>query len=109
MMRYIDPASVISPRDYVKHVHVIFDGGVDSFSIAEMEWDGNSVYGMRWNVAAREWSDAAKESGAAVCKGMPVSRSYPVWFVLPGAFVNWIPQIIADEEKRIAQAGHPTE
>jgi len=44
---------------------------------------------MRWNVSEREWDDADKESGKVLCKGMPVSRGYPVWFVLPDdAFKN---------------------
>jgi len=103
MMKYIKPNRVVSPRDYVKNVHVIFDGGIDSFSIAELEWEGGKSLGMRWNVARREWDDPQKINGSIEfeCKGMPTSRSYPVWFILPEIIANHIPQIIEDEKLRI--------
>ncbi len=104
MMRYIKPNRVISPRDFVRNVNVIFDGGIDSFSIAELEWEGGKTFAMRWNVARREWDDPEKQNGNIECKGMPTSRSYPVWFVLPEIIGNHIPKIIEDEEKRIKES-----
>ena len=104
MMYYIKPNKVVSPRDYVKNVNVIFDGGIDSFSIAKLEWEGGKSIGMRWNVARREWDDPEKKNGNVECKGMPVSRSYPVWFILPDTIANYISQIIKDEKKRLKEA-----
>lgn len=84
-LRYHDPKTVISPKDYVKNVRVIFDGGTDasSFSIAKIEWDGNDCFAMRWNVARRELDDPDKKSGKKICMGLPTSHGKPVWFVIP--------------------------
>ena len=101
MMRYIKPDRVISPRDFIRDVHVIFDGGIYSFSIAELEWEGGKTYGMRWNVARREHDNPEKQNGNIECMGMPTSRAYPVWFILPEIIGNHIHEIIEDEEKRI--------
>jgi hypothetical protein len=87
-MNYTAPANVIGPQDYVSNVHVIYDGGQDSVSIARLDWEGNQVFAMRWNVARREWDDPDKASGSKVCLGMPSSRGYPVWFVLPDEMLN---------------------
>ena len=39
---------------------------------------------MEWrDVSAREYDDPAKASGSVRCVGMPASRGFPVWFVLP--------------------------
>lgn len=103
MMNYTLPFSVISPKDCVNNVNVLFDGGIDSFSVAEMDWEGEHVYGIRWNVARREWDDADKVNGVKTCLGMPTSRGYSVWFVLPDVFISYINQIIDDEKKRLKQ------
>ncbi|HEY3761943.1 MAG TPA: hypothetical protein VGN23_09370 [Verrucomicrobiae bacterium] len=83
--RYTPPGSVISPQDCVSNIRVIFDGGTGSspFSVVKLDWSGVPRIAMRWNVSEREWDDADKISGKVVCKGMPVSRGHPVWFVLP--------------------------
>jgi len=104
MMKYSQPSGVISPMDCVSNVKVLFDGGIDSFSIAEMEWEGTPVHGIRWNVARREWDDADKVNGIKTCLGMPTSRGYSVWFVLPDVFIPYINQIIADEKERLKQS-----
>ena len=84
-LRYHDPRTVISPKDYVKNVRVIFDGGTGKspFSIAKIEWEGNDCVAMRWNVARREYDDPNKKSGKDICIGVPSSRAKPVWFVIP--------------------------
>jgi hypothetical protein len=82
-MRYITPQNVTSPRDFVQNVQILFDGGNESFSIARLEWEGGSCIGIRWNIARREWDDPSKQSDERECVGMPSSRGYPVWFVLP--------------------------
>ena len=103
MMNYKSPSLVISPQEFVSNVNVLFDGGIDSFSVAEMDWEGKHVYGIRWNVARREWDDADKVNGIKICLGMPTSRGISVWFVLPDVLISYINQIIDDEKKRLKQ------
>jgi hypothetical protein len=98
-MRTIPAANVTSPRDCVSNIRVIYDGGDGSlpgsfpFSLARLDWDGTPSYAMRWNVAQREWDDPDKISLSKVCAGMPTSRGYAVWFILPDAFVKQDPKI----------------
>ena len=87
-MQYKQPNTVIGPRDYVSNVHVVYDGGVDSFSVAKLDWEGKPHIAMRWNVAAREWNDQEKKNNKKLCVGMPSSHGYPVWFVLPKEFFD---------------------
>lgn len=91
-MIYHDPHTVLSPRDFVSNVRVLHDGGVGSFSVALIEFEGVDCLAMRWNVARREEDDPVKISGQKICVGMPSSRGYPVWFVLP--FKNDIDKFI---------------
>lgn len=105
MMRYVKAADVVSPRDFVRNVNVIFDGGLHSFSIAELEWEGEECFGMRWNVARNEWDRKDKQNGSSICLGMPTSHGIPVWFILPTVSVNYINQIIEDERKRLKEEG----
>jgi hypothetical protein len=88
--RHTLPIDVISPKDCVSNIRVVFDGGTGSnpFSVVKLDWDGSPCIAMRWNVSEREWNDADKKSGKVVCKGMPLSRGYPVWFVLPDGFTG---------------------
>lgn len=102
-MKYFNPEEVSSPRDLVKEIHVIFDGGENSFSIAELEWEGESCLGIRWNVGHREWDDPDKQDGSKICLGMPTSRAHPVWFILPEAFRDFLPLIIAAEKRRLKE------
>lgn len=103
-MKYVNPANVVSPRDCIENVKVLFDGGIDSFSIAEMDWEDSHVYAIRWNVAYREWDDQDKINDVKMCLGMPTSRAYPVWFVLPDTFISTIPKVIQNEEARLKKA-----
>jgi hypothetical protein len=70
---YHDPKTVLSPKDRVKSVDVVFDAGpVDfSWSVARLNWDDSAVVGIRWN--------GDKES----TKGLPQARGNPTWFVVP--------------------------
>jgi hypothetical protein len=70
---YHDPKTVLSPKNRVKSVEVIFDTGpVDgSWSIARLKWDDSAEVGIRWN--------GDKES----TKGLPQARGNPTWFVVP--------------------------
>ena len=90
-MRYTPPNTVTSPRDCVSNINVIFDGGVippTHFSVARLDWEGSPCLVMRWNVGQREWDDPEKQNNQKVCLGMPVSRGFPVWFVLPEVLLN---------------------
>ena len=70
---YHDPRTVLSPKDRVKSVEVVFDAGPgdSSWSVARLEWDDSAVVGIRWN--------GDKES----TKGSPQARGNPTWFVVP--------------------------
>lgn len=76
-MNYRKPENVLSPRDAVKEVNVVYDGGEDSISVAKIQWYDKEVTGVRWNVAMREWDDQDKINGKE-CLGMPTSTGHPV-------------------------------
>lgn len=84
MIRYRRPEDVKSPRDMISNLDVRHNGGPEGVSVVEMSWGNNdNVIGMRWNASMREQADAQKQSGKKECLGMPISSSYPVWFILP--------------------------
>lgn len=95
-MIYYNPIEVTSPRDFVENVELIYDGGAGDekgetgFSIVKLDWEGTPCHGMRWNVARREWDDADKVAETKICSGIPVSRGYPVWFIIPEQLVETI-------------------
>lgn len=97
-MKYNHPNQVRSPRGYVKHITPLYDGGEEGFSIAILE-DCDGVYniGIRWNVSEKEWYDSRKTEEGKVCVGMPQSRGYSVWFILPDTVWKLVPQMIKDE------------
>jgi hypothetical protein len=98
-MKTIPAANVTSPQDCVSNIRVIYDGkdgsspGSSPFSVAQLDWLGKPCFAMRWNVAQREWDDPDKISGKKICAGMPTSRGYPVWFILPDEIVKQDPKI----------------
>ncbi|HEX3628355.1 MAG TPA: hypothetical protein VH280_23345 [Verrucomicrobiae bacterium] len=92
-MKYTAPASVTAPQDFISNIRVIYDGGDDSFSLAQLDWEGKPCFAMRWNVARREWDDPNKALGKNVCVGMPSSHGHPVWFVLPDEIMKQDPKI----------------
>lgn len=95
---YFKADEVISPKDFIKKVHGVYDGtpnGKD-FSIALLDWKGERVYGIRWNRTMREANDPKKKSGQKKCIGIPVSFARPVWFVLPTEFNDFIEKFIAN-------------
>lgn len=81
-MRYIDPSTILSPQDAIKEVEVLYENEED-VSIAKIKWNDQFVIGIRWNIAMREWDDPKKINEEVPCLGMPVSRGYPTWFLLP--------------------------
>ena len=70
---YIDPQTVISPKNKVRDVEVLYDRGpVDySWSIARLIYGPEERIGIRWN--------GDNESK----KGVPLANAHPVWFILP--------------------------
>lgn len=98
MMKYNHPNEVRSPRGYAKHIKPLYDGGAEGVSIAILEnSDGNHNIGIRWNVSENEWEDRRKLSEEKICIGMPQSRGYSVWFIMPGSSWKFIPQMINSE------------
>ena len=70
---YYDPATVLSPKDKVKSVEVIYDSGPveGSWSVAQITWGDKPAVGIRWN------GDSNSQKGA------PQARGNPAWFVVP--------------------------
>ena len=70
---YHDPRTVLSPKDMVKSVEVIYDAGpVDSsWSVARLKWGDSPAVGIRWNGDAQS------------SKGLPQARGNPTWFIVP--------------------------
>ena len=97
-MKYIKPKDVKSPRSYVKTIIPLYDGGCEGFSIAILEnINGDYHVGMRWNISENEWEDQRKIKEEKYCVGMPQSRGYSVWFILPKSSWKYVPQMIKDE------------
>src|SRR5271157_1774759 len=71
-MAYIDPQTVLSPRNRVGSVDVLYNGGPGDWPVARLEYDGKERVGMRWN---------GKEEETGI--GNPQSRGKPTWFVVP--------------------------
>lgn len=90
MMNYIKPADVLSPKGSLEIIRIIKDGGEDSFSLAEIRWEGELGIGIRWNVSSGEWYDDDKIKGLKECIGTPSSRGYSTWFVLPKEFHHFV-------------------
>ena len=106
-MLYVDPKTVTSPRDYLRLINVVFDGGPHSISIVEIEWEGDPAYAYRWNIARREWDDQDKINHLKVCNGYPVSRSHPAWSVLPSLFDKDLINMMIDKEmQRLKSNGY---
>ncbi|MGO8759525.1 MAG: hypothetical protein ACLQG3_15505 [Terracidiphilus sp.] len=70
---YHDPKTVLSPKDKVSSVDVVFDKGPveSSWSVARLRWGGSPAVGIRWN------GDSGNN------KGTPQSRGNPAWFIVP--------------------------
>ena len=97
-MKYIKPKDLKSPRSYVKTIKPLYDGGCEGFSIVILEnINGDYHVGMRWNISENEWEDRLKIKDEKYCVGMPQSRGYSVWFILPKSSWKYVPQMIKDE------------
>ena len=97
-MNYNHPNQVRSPRGYAKHITPLYDRGEEGCSIAILEdCNGYKNIGIRWNVSEKEWEDSRKTEEGMMCVGMPQSRGYSVWFILPDTSWQFVSQMIKEE------------
>ena len=73
-MSYLQPQSVISPKNRWKLIGVVYDLGENNSSVAFGEWDEDFCLTSRWNGSL----DVERSN-----KGNPISNFQPTWFVLP--------------------------
>ena len=74
-MAYVDPITVVSPRNRLRSVEVLYNSGPgpeESWSVALLDFDGDECLGIRWN---------GNDGKPGV--GNPQSRAKPTWFVVP--------------------------
>ena len=70
-MGYIQPSTVLAPRNAVRSVDVIYETGESGWAVARLNWNGEIVLGIRWN------------GGEESSLGSPNARGIPTWFILP--------------------------
>jgi hypothetical protein len=86
MKKSIPASTVLSPRNSIRALHVVFDGGLwdannpnwSGWSVVMLTWEGRPAVGMRWNGVVDE------------TVGSPQSRGLPTWFILPEPFGEMI-------------------
>jgi hypothetical protein len=88
-MAYIDPRTVLSPKNRVGSVDILYDGGPGHWSVARLEYDGEERVGMRWN---------GEEDAAGI--GNPQSRGKPTWFVVP----NELSTLVREEAEQLSNS-----
>jgi len=90
-MSYIEPASVLSPRNRIRSVDVIYNSspGQGGWSVAVLDYDGEERVGIRWN-------GEQDEPGM----GNPQSRAKPTWFVVPCELGN----LVREEAERLSDS-----
>lgn len=71
----MDPNNAKSPRKRLALKQILYntyvEGKTGGFAIANLEYDGKNVIGIRWN--GFDEND----------EGFPNSRGWPTWFILP--------------------------
>jgi hypothetical protein len=87
---YHDPHTVLSPKGRVKSVDVVFDEGPvpGSWSVAEIDWDGDKAVGIRYN------GDSESSTG------LPQARGNPAWFIVP----RELKSAILDAARKLSRA-----
>jgi hypothetical protein len=80
---YQNPTQVKSPKDAVRHLKVIYDGGeqADDYS----EWEGWSVAELEWYeepTMACRWNGSTTNQDVSEI-GNPQSRGNATWFIIP--------------------------
>jgi hypothetical protein len=71
-MAYVEPTTVLAPKESVRSVDVLYSTGDGGWSVARVEWEGEWRTGIRWNGA---------EGGRGL--GHPQARGHATWFILP--------------------------
>lgn len=103
-MPYVDPKTVVAPRNRVHSVKVLYNEGAEGWCAALLDWDGKEVVALRWN--------GGQESGI----GNPQSHGKPTWFIVPEklapAVLERIEQLAESQEGGLlagyrAMAGDP--
>jgi hypothetical protein len=98
-MAYIDPHTVVSPKNRVASVDILYDDGPGSWSVARLEYDHvPDRVGMRWN---------GNEDEAGI--GNPQSRGRPTWFVVPdelGPMVRDVAERLSNSQEGGLLAGY---
>ncbi|EOJ8667008.1 hypothetical protein AB7250_07650 [Providencia stuartii] len=85
MSLYINPKDVLSPKGQVEILDIIFDSGRWGASVALLNYrdsigdEFEECIGMRWNGSLKDNN-----------KGTPLSRGYPIWFIIPDVFKDVI-------------------
>jgi len=89
-MAYIDPQTVVTPRDRIRSVDVLYNSGPGpgGWSVAILEFDGEERVGLRWN----------GEEGPGI--GNPQSRGRPTWFVVP----TELGAVVREEAERLCNS-----
>lgn len=93
-MSYIDPKTVLSPKDSVSNVEVIFNTGPMPFSwsVVKLLWKGKQAIGIRYN--------GEENKG----KGNPQSRGNPTWFIVPPELENQVLEAAENLAKQTSQS-----
>ncbi len=94
-MAYVDPHTVLSPRNRVGSVDVLYNSGrhAGSWSVARLNYDGvPDRIGIRWN--------GSEETEGP---GNPQSHGKPTWFVLPDTISGLVRELA--EQLSSAQEG----
>ena len=88
-MPYIHPEDVISPVHRWQHQdppEILYDGGENSWSVAEGTYDEVPRIGIRWN------GNLASGNGR---RGFPVNRQ-PTWFIVPAELEDAVRQALVE-------------
>ena len=89
-MAYVDPTTVVSPRNLIKAVDVLYNSGTGGWSVALLDCTDGECLGIRWN--------GCEEYG-----GNPQSHGYQTWFRVPNDLADVLRARV--EELANSQAG----
>ena len=81
----MDPLKVISLKKHLKLIQVLYDGvkSGTGFSIAEVQWDGENTYGLRWDESPTD-------------KGHPCgSHGLPQWMIANGMMIKQMMSVLS--------------
>jgi hypothetical protein len=90
-MAYINPQTVVAPRNRISSVEILYNNGPDGWSVARLEFDGKECLGIRWN-------GGVQEQGI----GNPQSRGKPTWFVIPSDLTD----VVLEKIEKLGDSRH---